>query len=286
MTHQQPSGSSGQNVNHDALIRLIGYEPVKRRAMQRRPAVGGSNRHTVRPPHTIGLADAMDRFELLYGPDALGASRDELDLLKAARDLAAHGEDSREVTEDMHRVLVTLATVVEAVLPRVGVSPGDFWCDYAGVIAHAMEKQRDKVVALTRTLISAAKQRFESQYIGVPRESLEARMMETVWQLNTRPDEWPRGCPACGSQGIPRLRPEIRRQASPYGPKRAVAGFKAIDFRCPICNLILESEELIDAVDDFEAWEEAYEDWVVDLWAEEFGTENLTPQDRRELGFE
>jgi hypothetical protein len=196
MTHQQPSGSSGQNVNHDALIRLIGYEPVKRRAMQRRPAVGGSNRHTVRLPHTIGLADAMDRFELLYGPDALGASRDELDLLKAARDLAAHGEDSREVTEDMHRVLVTLATVVEAVLPRVGVSPGDFWCDYAGVIAHAMEKQRDKVVALTRTLISAAKQRFESQYIGVPRESLEARMMETVWQLNTRPDEWPRGCPA------------------------------------------------------------------------------------------
>lgn len=169
MTHQQPSGSSGQNLNHDALIRLIGYEPVKRRAMQRRPAVGGSNRHTVRPPHTIGLADAMDRFELLYGPDALGASRDELDLLKAARDLAAHGEDSREVTEDMHRVLVTLATVVEAVLPHVGVSPGDFWGDYAGVIAHAMEKQRDKVVALTRTLISAAKQRFESQYIGVPR---------------------------------------------------------------------------------------------------------------------
>jgi len=228
----------------------------------------------------------MDRFELLYGPDALGASRDELDLLKAARDLAAHGEDSREVTEDMHRVLVTLATVVEAVLPHVGVSPGDFWGDYAGVIAHAMEKQRDKVVALTRTLISAAKQRFESQYIGVPRESLETRMMETVWQLNTRPDEWPRGCPACGTQGISRLRPEIRRQASPYGPKRAVAGFKAIDFRCPICNLILESEELIDAVDDFEAWEEAYEDWVVDLWAEEFGTENLTPQDRRELGFE
>lgn len=27
----------------------------------------------------------------------------------------------------MHRVLVTLATVVEVVLPRVGGSPGDFW---------------------------------------------------------------------------------------------------------------------------------------------------------------
>lgn len=67
----------GRNVNHDALIRLIGYEPVRRRAMQRRP------------PHTIGLADAMDRFELLYGPDSLGASRDDLDLLKAARDLGS-----------------------------------------------------------------------------------------------------------------------------------------------------------------------------------------------------
>jgi hypothetical protein len=33
----------------------------------------------------------MDRFELLYGPDGLRVSREDLDLLKAARDLAAHG---------------------------------------------------------------------------------------------------------------------------------------------------------------------------------------------------
>jgi len=76
----------------------------------------------------------------------------------------------------------------------------------------------------------------------------------------------------------------MRQVSRPY--RRAVAGFKAIDFRCPICNLVFESEELVDAADDFEAWEEAYEDGEVDLWAKEFGIENLTPQDRRDLGFE
>ena len=265
--------------NDDSLIRLVGYVP------SRRQAVGGdAPRHADRPPYTIGLAKAMDRYELLHGPGALGASRDDFDLLKAARDLAAHGAGSREVTEDMHRILVTLATVVDAVLPHVAVSPGDFWGDHAGLIAHAMEKQRDKVVARTRTLISAATQRFEAKYAGVPMESLETLMMETVWQLNRRPDEWPRTCPACRSEGISRIRPEIRRHPVTY--RRVAAGFKAIDFRCPICNLALESEELVDAADDFEAWEEAYEDYAVDLWAEEFGIENLTNEDRRDLGFE
>jgi hypothetical protein len=265
--------------NEDSLIRLVGYVP------SRRQVVGGDPpRHADRPPYTIGLAKAMDRYELLYGPGALGASRDEFDLLKAARDLAAHGAGSREVTEDMHRVLVTLATVVDAVLPHVGVLPGDFWGDHAGLIAHAMEKQRDKVVARARTLISAAKQRFEARYAGIPEEALDKLMVESFWLSNPQlPEEWDRVCPACGARGVSRVRPEILRQAvSPY----AVAGFKSIDFRCSICNLVLESEELVDAAADFEAWEEAYEDVDVDLFAEEFGIENLTPEDRRDLGFE
>jgi hypothetical protein len=36
----------------------------------------------------------------------------------------------------------------------------------------------------------------------------------------------------------------------------------------------------------FEAWEEAYEDAEVDIWAEEFGLGNLTPQDLRDLGLQ
>jgi hypothetical protein len=267
--------------NDDSLIRLVGYVPLGRQAVG-----GDAPGHADRPPYTIGLAKAMDRYELLYGHGALGASQDEFDLLKAARDLAAHGAGSREVTEDMHRVLVTLATAVEAVLPHVGVSSGDFWGDHAGLIDHAMEKQRDKVVSRARTLISAARQRFEARYGGIPIENLETFRTETVWQSNPRPDEWARTCPACGSQGISRIRPEIRPQAvSPSGPTRGVAGYKAIDFRCPICNLVLESEELVNAAVDFEVWEEAYDDYL-DFWAEDFGIENLTPQDRRDLGFE
>jgi hypothetical protein len=269
----------GRQGNDDSLIRLVGYMPSRRQT-----AAGDASRHAERPPYTIGLAKAIDRYELLYGRGALGASQEEFDLLKAARDLAAHGAGSREVSEDMHRVLVTLATVVEAVLPHVRVLPGDFWGDHAGLIARAMEEQRDKVVARARTLISAAKQRFETKYAGIPEEALDRLMVESFWLSNPQlPEDWDRVCPACGARGVSRVRPEIMRQAvSPY----AVAGFKAIDFRCPICNLTLESEELVDATADFEAWEEAYEDVDVDLFAEEFGIENLTPEDRRDLGFE
>jgi hypothetical protein len=269
-----------QRGNDDSLIRLVGYMPFRPQAVG-----GGPPRHSDRPPYTIGLAKAMARYALLYGPDALGKSQDEFDLLKAARDLAAHGEGSREVTEDMHRVLVTLATVVDAVLPHLDESPGNFWGDHADLIAHAMDTQRDKVLARARTLISAATRRFEAKYNGVPKESLKTLMNETVWQSSIQSDEWPRVCPACGSEGISRVRPEIRHQeVNPHHPKVGVAGFKAIDFRCPICNLTLESEELVDAVGDFEAWEEADDDFLAP-WAEEFGIENLTPEEQRDLGF-
>ena len=182
----------------------------------------------------------------------------------------------------MHRVLVTMAIVVEGVLPHVGGSPDDFWGSHSGLIVRAIDEQRDMVVGLVRTLISAAQQRFNAKYAGVPRESLEPLMWESFWQANPLPNEWARVCPACGAQGVSQLRPEIRRLlVDPDLPRRTVAGYKAIDFRCPICKLALESEELVDAAVGFEAWEEESDN--LDLWAEDFGIENLTPEDLREL---
>jgi hypothetical protein len=107
----------------------------------------------------------------------------------------------------MHRVLVTLATVVEVVLPRIGGSPGDFWGRHSGLVARAMDEQRDMVVGLVRTLIAAARQSFNAKCAGVPRESLETLMWESFWQLNPQPNEWSRLCPACepkGSRGYAR----------------------------------------------------------------------------------
>jgi hypothetical protein len=67
-------------------------------------------------------------------------------------------------------------------------------------------------------------------------------------------------------------------------PRRTVAGYKAIDFRCSICKLALGSEDLVDAAVDFEGWEEESDN--LDSWAEDFGIENLKPQDRRDLELE
>ncbi|GAA2153388.1 hypothetical protein [Humibacillus xanthopallidus] len=226
-----------RQFNDEALIRRVGLQPLGKSGTTPRRGVE-------RPPYTIGLAKAIDRYQLLYGQDSLGVSPEDLGLLKAARDLAAHGSNAPDVTQEMHVVLVTFAKVVNSVVARLRMSDEEFWGAHTFLVSRALDEQRGQVASRARTLISAARQRFETKYDGVPRESLERLMTETFWELNPKPNEWSRVCPACGAQGVSRVRADLWREATPEETVRLVAGYKAIDLRCPICQLTLESEEL------------------------------------------
>lgn len=269
----------GQRFSDDALIRLVGYQPAARRK-----GSGSSRAARERFPYTVGFAKALERFELLYGDQSLGVVRSALDELKGARDLTAHASSSTEqVSETMHDILMTVATVFENLLPLLGSTQEDFWGEHLGTIQHATEAQKDVVTAQARGLISAARERFATQYAGVDPEGMTLLLTESFWQRPLADDEWRRTCPACGAEGISRLRAEKRMEGDASGRSRTARGYKAIDFRCHICKLVLESELLVDAAPDFESWDEEFD---LDLWAEDFGVEDLDEDDLRALGIE
>lgn len=267
----------GQRFSDEALVRLVGFQPAPRRK-------GSVLATRVALPHTVGFGKAIERFELLYGDQSLGVTRDALEVLKGARDLTAHASAAdAQVSQTMHDVLVTLASVFRHLLPLVDQTEEQFWGEYRGTIKKATEENRDVLSAQARGLIAAARERFEKQYEGVEPGGLEAHMSESFWNLDFDDSEWARRCPACGASGVSRLRAEKRVERGKFGRTRTARGYKAIDFRCHICKLVLETEQLVDVASDFESWEE---DHTLEFWAEDVGYENLDEDDRRAIGID
>lgn len=74
-----------------------------------------------------------------------------------------------------------------------------------------------------------------------------------------------------------------KKVRSVKGRRTVVRGWRAVDFRCSICRLVLDREELVDAAPDFDVWEDAEVDDTLDLWADDYGVENLDQDDRHLL---
>lgn len=121
--------------------------------------------------------------------------------------------------------------------------------------------------------------------LSVPPEGLDELQHETYWRLAERNEE-SRQCPVCGSRGMSHVRAELRRELDVRGRPILVPGFVAIDFRCPICDLTLEDEQLVQAAKRFDAWEPEPEGLELDYWLEAFGPENLDNETLLALGFE
>jgi hypothetical protein len=269
-----------QRVSDPALLRLVGIEPRQRAA-----ASSGRRTRDSAFPYTVGFTKAKERLDLIYGRDVLGVGAD-FDELKAARDLTAHGGAiASDVSRTMHRVLVALARAIEQLLPLLDTTPEEFWGESSPMIARVLENQQDAVRAQIDTLYSAAQRRFDERYEGVPPEGLDELQHETYWRLAERNEE-SRQCPVCGSRGMSHVRAELRQELDARGRPRLVPGFLAIDFRCPICNLILEDEQLVQTAKRFDAWEPEPEGLELDYWLEAFGPENLDTETLVALGFE
>lgn len=261
------------------LIRLLGY------AAPRVSGQGAAHRAKDRAPYTVSLSKAIDRYLFLRGQGSLGASADQLAAVKAARDLTAHGGvGSRQSSEAMHEVLVAVAAVVEALTEALALNPTEFWGNHHGLVERVKDNRDDELATRARTLITAARNRFSKKYEGVDPAALESLRAESFWRSDPKNDEWSRPCPACNAQGTSRVKPELRRSISVDGKTRLSAGYRAVNFRCLVCSLQLDSEGLIAVVSDFEAWEE--EPDALDYWVDDYGSENLTEEEQRALGLE
>lgn len=267
----------GQRFSELSLLRLAGYQPVvaaSRGSTQRRGSPG--------LPYTVGFAKAVERVGLLHGPNVLGVTSEQVDELKAARDLVAHGaDDTSVVSEQMHRVLVTFGTCATALLPLIGLSQDDFWGESGALIERALDSERDAITARVRALYAAARARYETQFRGIEPSALETLKEEAYWTAWSR-GEGSRSCPVCDARGLSKERAELRRHLSRAGRVVVEPGFAAIDFRCPVCKLVLETESLVEAAPGFEGWQEELDD--VGYWVDEFGAENLDAETRKLLG--
>jgi hypothetical protein len=267
----------GNRFSEASLLRLAGFQPVA--SSSSKPPPLASRRTT---PHTVGFSKAIERLGLLYGPDFLGVSADQLDQLKSSRDLVAHGSASAEdASETMHEVLVTFGSVCTPLLGVLDVSRETYWGDSANLIERALDSQRDALGRRVDTLYAAAQARYESQFRGIDPAALQSLKEEAYWS------GWGRGvgsrtCPICGAQGWSHERPELRQHHDRRGRLVLEPGFQAMDFRCPVCKLNLDSEQMVRAARNFEPWEEEVSD--ISYWVDEFGVENLDPTARKALG--
>lgn len=254
----------GNRFKDHALIRLIGFQP----AAEPPGAQSVDNR-----PFTVGFEQAVKRFKLLYGSESLGVPQAAVDELKAARDVTAHGGAVGEVSgSTLLQVLLTLFRVWEALLPLFGLTEPDFWDDLSPLVERLMKEEKDALRHQVAALIGTAQRRFQNEYGSVNEETISAVIQQTSERLPWAHGQDRRTCPVCAGEGLSRVRPQ-KRSVLERGRPEVQRGWLAVDFRCPVCKLWLPSEDLVLLADGFDAWEAATEDWQLEFWAEDMGSD-------------
>ena len=169
------------------MLRLAGFTPS---AAGARPATG-------RQVFSIGFEAAIKRLQLLYGPRVLGASQSSLELLKAARDVTAHGGAvSNASTETLLEVLTALARTHAALAPLSDTTVQEFWGTSIDVVLAASKKQKDKNSQQVRTLYAAARHRVDQLFAGVDEETVRNVLDQTSYKVEpSLPNEYFRTCP-------------------------------------------------------------------------------------------
>jgi len=266
----------GQRFSDHALIRLSGYNP----------ASDGTPGSRIRPVFSVGFDGAIKRLQLLYGADVLSTDQPSLEILKAARDVTAHGGAVGEAGNETLLIKGTdvLRKVHAALSPLLDMTPEAFWGDSYSVIQEASELRKGSLSRLADAIVKSAKYRFNQRCIGLDEETIQSMIDQAGQRVEpTGNDEWYRICPVCGSTGLSHQRP-AKRTVLRSRKQHVERGWMATDFRCVVCKLYLESEELVEAVRDFDSWYVASDDFL-EFWIDDMG-ETVTAEDVRDLGLE
>lgn len=272
----------GSRFKDTSLVRLLGYEAAP--PPTGRQAQPGSVERVL---FTVGFEQALVRFALIYGDQGLKVTPAQLAELKAARDVTAHGSmGAGPVSDAMDRILVTLSTVHSVLAPLLGTSPEQFWAGHHRLIERVVASSQRSLTDQVRALYDAAQARFQAKYADVDPDGLQAILDAADERVQPAKGTMYRKCPVCGASGIAHERPEKEVRTTRRGGRKVVRGWRATDFRCGVCRLVLDSEELIAAAPDFEAFDDASPEddmSLLDIWAGDYGPENLDDDDRRLL---
>jgi hypothetical protein len=268
----------GSRFKDQALIRLVGFQPATAVRTQPGPP-------EARQLFTVGFEQAIKRFQLLYGTESLGVAESALDELKAARDVTAHGGAVTEVAgETLLHVLVTLCKVYDALAPCFDMTPSQYWGDLYSLVERSMREEEDAQRQQVDALVGAAQRRFQQEYGDVDEDTVSAVLTQADERVQWKHGHDRRTCPVCGAQGLSRVR-ALKRTVIQRRRPHVQRGWTAVDFRCSVCKLWLPTEDLVQLTDGLEPWEPADDEWDLEHWAEDMGTE-LDAEDRELFGLD
>lgn len=240
----------GGRFKDRALLRLAGYEPAS---------------VTDEQLFTVGFSQAIHRLQLLHGDDVLGVGRDDLNALKSARDVTAHGGQVADATGDsLFRVFVTLATTQNKLAALLESTPETFWGPAWSTVEKALRDHKDALKQQLVVAYATAQKRFAERTRDLDDDAISGLLEQAGERVQATNTAMPRKCPVCGGKGLSTERPE-QRPRSGRG-RKVERGWMAVNFSCPICHLTLESEALVKAAPGFDPWESADEFDLMDYW--------------------
>jgi len=209
----------------------------------------GLGRAARAPMRTISPTDALETALQLHAE--LRPFAESLLRLMEVRNGVVHL--SAEAPEDLDDLVTVVIRSVDAILDLMGADRGTFWGRLTGVVTHRASEHADAIRAETEQRVEAAKVRFETRYANFSPEQLHAlrQVSEAVHarsldrfgsdQATTLAD-----CPACGSPCYVNGSLSVTWEVEDMAWVGRV-GFYPFGLKCPICELELEDEQVLEA---------------------------------------
>ena len=209
---------------------------------------------------TVGLSEALHRMERFARSKA---SKNDLQILVDMRDGIVHAAEDAEVEE---RILTAFVQHTDSLLADLGRERSDFWNGHLTVVNALLKDASDKIAHRVNVRLAAAAAMLERRY-ATEGEAVIAALRTLSKSAPLGADQRFHPCSVCDSHGIATGGHSVEWVADDWdketGEVTNAAGevwFSAQKFRCPVCNLRLDSGAEIDKVFD-PVWEIEGADW-------------------------
>jgi hypothetical protein len=199
---------------------------------------------------TISATEALDRVGLLV--DGYQPPSPLVGLLLRSRNGIVHAGYPEKAEGEA--VLGDVARYVGPLLSSQGIDPKEYWGDSADMVAVHAKRRLDASEARYRRRLQAAKDQYARLVSRMDQHGLAAYLAAVAPGFPAEPyDSALAECPACGETGLVTGSPEPEWEADwDYGDGRAypVGAYvseirlDAVGFRCRVCGLDLDADDL------------------------------------------
>lgn len=246
--------------------------------------LGAQSRVPAAKVKTISLTEALDRLPRVLGAEVRVAP--SLARLVDARNALAHFGHSTRLDEEA--LLADVARLTEVLLTRLGVTTTDFWQDGAELVGRHVQHRLAALEAAYLRRIDVAKRHF-AEFVEVMDEPIRQVFLATKECREPSGDfsTFPAECPACDHLGAlsgdpePHWEPDYDYsdgEVSVSGVYVETIDLSGSSFRCGVCRLSLDSDELefagladktltdedFDVAEASEFFSEPFDDWDPD----------------------